>query len=32
LILHREQETGHCESPAMRRAVLAFFASQLAAG
>lgn len=32
LILHREQETGHCESPAMRRAALAFFASQLAAG
>ncbi len=32
LSLHREPETGHCESPAMRAAVLAFFADQFAAG
>lgn len=32
LFLHREKETGHCETPAMRRAVLAFLADQLGAG
>ena len=30
LVLHREAATGHAESPAMREAVLAFFARHLA--
>ena len=32
LLVHREAATGHAESPAMRKAVLAFFARHLAPG